>query len=317
MSIVVSGSVHSITSNSPGAIFAKSFRVLSAGSGHFKPRMLTAASSALVALALDSAIGSNSCPYPRHTGHLRGIASSSGMLGDSDIQRIARLTPLADVLASFDLSIRPVAPREEMLSKATGLALAADVIAQSGHPRCALALRDGFAIRSEETLDASSYAPATLSTAPVRVDTGEPLPEGADAIAPVDAVQIRGALAEALSIVAPDEGVLLPDTDAAAGLKLRLGGAPLRRVDVPLLAALGVERVTVRQPRVRVACESAGSVAGGAATLIASAIDAESGTAITKGTTLEAALNDDTMDAVVAIGGTGRGRHDQSGRTLA
>ena len=239
------------------------------------------------------------------------------MLGDSDIQRIARLTPLADVLASFDLSIRPVAPREEMLSKATGLALAADVIAQSGHPRCALALRDGFAIRSEETLDASSYAPATLSTAPVRVDTGEPLPEGADAIAPVDAVQIRGALAEALSIVAPDEGVLLPDTDAAAGLKLRLGGAALRRVDVALLAALGVERVTVRQPRVRVACESAGSVAGGAATLIASAIDAESGTAITKGTTLEAALNDDTMDAVVAIGGTGSGRNDQSVRTLA
>ncbi len=27
------------------------------------------------------------------------------MLEDSDIQRIARLTPLADVLASFDLSI--------------------------------------------------------------------------------------------------------------------------------------------------------------------------------------------------------------------
>src|SRR5258707_197457 len=130
------------------------------------------------------------------------------MLPDSDIQRIARLTPLAEVLASFDLSIRPVAPREEMLAKAAGLALAADIIATSGHPPAALALRDGFALRSEQTLDASSYAPAALADMPVRVETGGPLPEGADAVAPIDAVQIRGALAEVLSIVAPGEGVL-------------------------------------------------------------------------------------------------------------
>ena len=238
------------------------------------------------------------------------------MPGESDIQRIARLTPLADVLASFDLAIMPVAPREELLSKAAGLALASDVVAKSGHPRCALALRDGYAVRSEETLDASSYAPALLSGKPVRVDTGEPLPEGADAVATIDAVQMRGAVAEALSTVAQDEGVLLPDTDAVARLKLRLGGAALRRIDVALLAALGVERVMVRQPRVRVVCESAGAVAASAAALIASAIDAESGAA-TQGTTLEAALNDETADAIVAIGGTGSGRNDNSVKTLA
>ena len=212
------------------------------------------------------------------------------MFGDSDIQRIARLTPLAEVLASFDLSIRPVAPREEMLAKATGLALAADIIARSGHPASALALRDGFAVRSEQTLDASSYAPAPLANMPVRVETGETLPEGADAVAPIDAVQMRGASAEVLSIVAPGEGVLLPDTDAAAGLKLRLGGAALRRIDVALLATFGVERVMVRQPRVRVVCEGTGAMARSAAALIASAIGAESGAAIVENMTLEAAL---------------------------
>jgi molybdopterin molybdotransferase len=239
------------------------------------------------------------------------------MIEDSDIQRIARLTPLADVLASFDLAIMPVAAREEALCKATGLALAADVIAQASHPRSALALRDGFAVRSEETLDASSYAPAALSTKPARVDAGDSLPEGVDAVAPIDAVQMRGAMAEALSTVAPDEGVLLPDTDAIAGLKLRLGGAALRRIDVALLAALGVERVMVRQPRVRVVCENDGAIAASAAALIASAIDAEGGLAITQGATLEAALGDKTADAVVAIGGTGSGRNDNSVRTLA
>ena len=43
------------------------------------------------------------------------------MVADSEIQRIARLTPLADVLASFDLSVGPVEPREEALAKALGL----------------------------------------------------------------------------------------------------------------------------------------------------------------------------------------------------
>ena len=50
------------------------------------------------------------------------------MVADSEIQRIARLTPLADVLASFDLSVGPVEPREEAVSKALGLTLAASVV---------------------------------------------------------------------------------------------------------------------------------------------------------------------------------------------
>ena len=43
----------------------------------------------------------------------------------------------------------------------------------------------------------------------------------------------------------------------------------------------------------------------------------ESGIAVTEDITLEAALNDDSADMVVAIGGTGSGRNDESVRTLA
>ena len=84
------------------------------------------------------------------------------MVADFEIQRIARLTPLADVLASFDLSVGPVEPREEAVSK-LGLTLAASAVIAEGHPKAALALRDGYAVRSDMTLDASSYAPAPLS----------------------------------------------------------------------------------------------------------------------------------------------------------
>jgi molybdopterin molybdotransferase len=239
------------------------------------------------------------------------------MLEDSDIQRIARLTPLADVLASFDLSIRPVAPHEEALAKAVGLALAADVKAASGYPQATLALRDGYAVRSEQTLDASSYAPAPLSGPPIHIDTGQPLPDGTDAVATLDTVQTRGAQAEALAVVAPGEGTLAPDADASAGLKLRLSGAALRRIDVALLAAFRVERVMVRQPRVRITCVSPGAIAKSAAAYIGSAIEHESGQAIIGNITLEGALNDESADMVVVIGGTGSGRNDHSVRTLA
>jgi molybdopterin biosynthesis enzyme len=239
------------------------------------------------------------------------------MIADSEIQRIARLTPLADVLASFDLSIGPVAPREEALSKALGLTLAASAVIASGHPKAALALRDGYAVRSETTTDASSYAPAPLVPPPIRVDTGDELPADADAVAALDTVQSRGAQIEALAPVAPGEGVLAAGTDAVAGLQLRLAGAKLRRIDVALLTALDVERVLVREPRVRVVRAGQGHIIAAAASLIGSAIKGESGSAIIDGASLEAALSDENADMVVAIGGTGSGRNDASVRTLA
>jgi molybdopterin molybdotransferase len=239
------------------------------------------------------------------------------MVADSEIQRIARLTPLADVLASFDLSIGPVEPREKVVGNALGLTLAASTVIAEHHPPAALALRDGYAVRAEATLDASSYAPALLVPTPPRVDIGDAMPDGADAVAALDAVQMRGTQASALAPVASGDGVLAPGADAAAGLQLRLAGARLRRVDVALLEALGVERVLVRQPRVRVVRAGTGKIVEGVATLIAAAINAESGTAVCDDIALEAALTDDGEDMVVAIGGTGSGRNDASVRTLA
>src|SRR6185503_3807237 len=134
-----------------------------------------------------------------------------------------------------------------------------------------------------------------------RVDTGDALPAGADAVAALDAVQVRGAEISALAPVAPGEGVLGPNADASAGLQLRLAGARLRRIDVALLTALGVERVLVRQPRVRVVAAGAGDIVRGAAALIASAVESESGAAITENTALELALNDEVADMVIAI----------------
>jgi molybdopterin molybdotransferase len=239
------------------------------------------------------------------------------MVADSELQRIAKLTPLSDVLASFDLSVGPVEPREEAVVRAVGLTLAVDAVIPEGHPRHALALRDGYAVSSDATTDASALAPAPLWPAAQRIDTGEMLPLSADAVAPLDAVQMRGEQAEALAPIAPGDGVLPAGADAPPGHKMLLSGARLRRIDSALLTAAGIARVVVRQPRVHVVRASKGLAIDGTAALIAGAINAESGLALTDAISLETALKDNGANGVIVIGGSGSGRRDESVRALA
>lgn len=232
------------------------------------------------------------------------------MVADSEPQRIAALTPLADVLNSFQTTVEPVIPREEALTAALGKTLAADVAIAQALPALALALRDGFALRAELTSDASAYAPAALALQ--RIDLGESLPPDADAVAPLDAVT-KGEIA---APVAPGEGVLPAGGDAPPGV-LRLSGARLRRIDVALMQSLGIERVLIREPQVRVVRTHPGVTVDAAAGVVANAIAAEGSMAISDGMSLEAALQADDADAIVAVGGTGRGRSDTSVATLA
>ena len=101
-----------------------------------------------------------------------------------DLQRIDRLTPLADVLALIEARVAPVAARSSEPQAALERILAEDVIIETSLPRTALALRDGWAVRSDLTADAGPYAPMPLAAAK-RIETGEPLPRGADAVAPL------------------------------------------------------------------------------------------------------------------------------------
>lgn len=238
------------------------------------------------------------------------------MVADSGEQRIARLTPLADVLSSFDMGVVAVAPREETVAAALGKTLAADVVAPAGFPDAAIALRDGYAVGADATTDATSYAPLPLSPAPTRVETGARMPAGTDAVMPLDMVAAQSGAMQALAPVAPGEGVLPAGADAAAGSVLRISGARLRRLDAAALHALGIERVSIREPRLRVVRAAAGPIIEAAARLVEYSIEAEGGAVLAQTMALDAALRDETADAVVAIGGTGSGRNDTSVRTL-
>lgn len=231
-------------------------------------------------------------------------------------QRITRLTPLADVLALL-AEIAPVTAQDVPVAQAQDHVLAADVIAATAQPPAALAARDGWAVDADTTRDAGPYAPTMLQPPAQRIDAFAPMPPGTDAIAPIDAVTAIGGVMQIVAPVAPGEGVLPHGGDAAGGAVLRQAGTRVRAIDIASLAALGVTRVSIRMPRVRIVLarnddeilQSIGNFLAGAAK--------SAGANVTLADDLDAALRDTQVDAVIGVGGTGSGRNDHSVTTLS
>ena len=94
---------------------------------------------------------------------------------------------------------------------------------------------------------------------------------------------------------------------AGASEVVRLAGARLRRIDVALMAALDIERVAIRVPRVLVLPAAADAPARALAQLVTDAICAEGGAARTGAPGLEAAIAAGDADAIVALDGPGGG----------
>jgi molybdopterin biosynthesis enzyme len=236
------------------------------------------------------------------------------------LQRIDRLTPLEDVLARIDALVKPVAVRGVQPAAASGRTLARDIVVAGPMPAAALALRDGWAVPSELTADAGLYAPAPLAAA-IRIDAGEPLPAGTDAVAPFDAVGLRGGQAQALSPVAPGDGVWPVGADAAPGAVLARAGNRLSPLHVALLAAIGIDSVAIREPRIGVASArpSADRIIDAALQCIASGFEHRGAVVVRSAATetLEHILIEADADAVVLVGGTGCGRADTVVATLA
>src|SRR5262249_56095267 len=98
------------------------------------------------------------------------------MTAEHEPQRIARLTPLPDVLARIDALVVPVKPRRITAAAAVGRVLVEDVVAPGAIPAAARALCDGFAVASEAMTDASSYPPLP-PLPPPRLHVGHDLPQ--------------------------------------------------------------------------------------------------------------------------------------------
>ncbi len=170
------------------------------------------------------------------------------------------------VLAEF----RSLPTVELPLREAAGRVLADDVVSPLNVPRFARSMMDGFAVRSEETYGATSYNPLALriigtclpgtpfpttvnSGEAVRIMTGAPLPQGADAVVPVEQTELSGDDVRVLGEVSAGKHVGQVGEDLRSGETVLASGRVLRPQDLGVLSSIGVGRVTViRSPRVRI-----------------------------------------------------------------
>ncbi len=155
--------------------------------------------------------------------------------------------------------VRPLPPEDLPLEEALGRILAETVVASIDVPPFPSSAMDGFAVRSGPAADlrvtAESRAghPAEVPVEPgtaVRISTGAAVPEGADAVVPMERTEDRG---QTVVVPATDPGVNVrhPGEDVRRGHTLLDPGALLGPAELGVAASVG--RATLacaRRPRV-------------------------------------------------------------------
>jgi molybdopterin molybdotransferase len=183
-----------------------------------------------------------------------------GFAARADVEEVERF--LAE-------AVRPLGPEPVRLLACAGRVLAADVRAGLDVPSFARSAMDGWAVRGEDTFGASAYDPIRLRLVgeslpgrpfpgrvgpgeAVRIMTGAPLPDGADAVVMAEVGRELDGAVEVSDPVAPHRNVGAPGEDIRCGEVVLRAGRRLRAQDAALLASLGVAGVDcVRRPRVR------------------------------------------------------------------
>ncbi len=160
----------------------------------------------------------------------------------------------------------PLPPVRLAIAQAAGLVLAEGVSADGPVPPFANSAMDGFALRSLDT----SRAPVRLTITAelmagqtpdrrlsageaIRIMTGAPMPEGADAVCPVENVGIEGLSVLIREPIPAGKNVRRAGEDIARGSTVFPPGTVLSPAHVGVLASLGIRTVTaVPRPRVGV-----------------------------------------------------------------
>ena len=178
--------------------------------------------------------------------------------------------------------LAPLAPEEVPLERAAGRVLACEVRARSDSPGADVSLKDGYAVRSEDTRLASKAGPARLRVSGsrfageggevrirpggcVKVTSGAVLPQGADAVVGVEFCAARPEEILVPDPVARGLNVLARGTDIEAGTSLGKAGDRISPGAAGWLAAGGLDRVPVtRLPKVALVATGDEVVAPGA-----------------------------------------------------
>ncbi len=149
---------------------------------------------------------------------------------------------------------------EVRLQDASGRILARDISADREYPAVHRSAMDGFAVRcadtpgtfkiSGEVVMGRLPARALREREAFRIPTGGPLPDGADAVVPVEHTTVAGGEVTILSAVPPMDCVTPRGDDMQPGELILRAGRRIGGAEAAVLATLGIARVLVyRKPR--------------------------------------------------------------------
>jgi putative molybdopterin biosynthesis protein len=131
---------------------------------------------------------------------------------------------------------------------AAGLVTAEPVWATRSSPPFDAAGMDGIAVRAADTLGASETTPVYLRPGDYDVvDTGDPMPDGRDAVVMREHVHYSGKTAELRAAVPPYQHVRSIGEDVSTAELLLPEGHRLRATDVAAAAAAGATHLLVRR----------------------------------------------------------------------
>jgi molybdopterin molybdotransferase len=181
---------------------------------------------------------------------------------------------VAEALSVLERRTRALDAERIPIAEAFRRIAVSDVVASVSVPHFTRSAMDGYALAGESSFGASTYAPVRLPIVgearpgrpfaaairrgeAVRITTGAPVPDGADAVLMAEhagEVDSGGApLLEVREPVPPGKNVGAIGEDVLAGTTVVQRGRCLRPEDIGLLSSVGVAEVwVVRRPAVRI-----------------------------------------------------------------
>ena len=154
--------------------------------------------------------------------------------------------PAAEALEAWLAGVERLDADDVPLDDARGRVTAAPIWAMRSSPAYDASAMDGIAVRARDTFGATETAPRQIPEHAV-VDTGDPLPDGFDAVVMREHVHWQAEVPEVRAAVAPWQHVRTIGEDISATELLLPEGHRLRPVDLAAAAGAGHVRVHVRR----------------------------------------------------------------------
>ncbi|MFQ5758319.1 MAG: gephyrin-like molybdotransferase Glp [Candidatus Bathyarchaeia archaeon] len=175
-----------------------------------------------------------------------------------------KLTSIDDTLSIFLEKLKPkrLEPEQVQTPMALGRVTAEDVVADHYLPPFDRSAVDGYAVRAQDTFGASQFGARILRVTrdekigereAREIWTGNPLPEGADAVVMLEHTKRTEDEIEVWNPVTPGKNVSKRGEDVCKGQIAVKSGTRLKPHHVGLLAALGMPHVdVVKKPKVAI-----------------------------------------------------------------